>query len=213
MFTIDLFKGRRLPPRSKPVFVALAMIPFAIPVIGTIVLAAHCQYTSAMIYNQRQVISDNQQKIDRFAGDIEQYNRINKQIIAARGQLQSVSAAMKYRIQTTDLMVELSKALPDKLVLSKLDLTRDEERRKETDEKSGNVKYVTVVRRKLKLTVGGFDSGDTNQQSHQYIQNIRASKILGEAFLDVRITARNEGDIDNRPAAFYEIECTLKNQD
>ena len=212
MFTIDLLKGRGLPPRSKPVFVALMMIPFAIPLLGTIVLAAHCRYTGAVISNQRQVINENQQKMDRLADDVARYNSLNKQIIAARERLKSVSAAMGYRVQVTNLIIELSKTLPDPLVLTNFDFVRNDTRRKETDEKTGNVVYIMVVRRKLKLTVGGFDGADADQQVHQYMQNIRNSEILGGAFPDVRIAGRNEGQMDGRPAAFYEIECILKDQ-
>ena len=212
MFTIDLLKGRGLPPRSKPIFVALMMIPFAIPLIGTIVLAAHCRYTSAMISNQRRIIDENQQKMDRFADDVTRYNSLNKRIIAAGEQLKSVSAAMGYRIQVTDLMIELSKALPDSLALTNFDFVRNDTRRKETDEKTGNAVYVMIVNRKLKLTVGYFNGAVADQQAHQYIQNIQNSEILGAAFPDVRIVGRYEGQMDGRPAAFYEIECIMKDQ-
>jgi hypothetical protein len=212
MFTIDLLKGKGLPTQSRPIVVAIAAVPLLIPLMVTAVMAVCCLQNRSMIQTRRNIIQDNQQKVAAFADDLAQYTAANKQICGVQGRLDDVNKALGYRIQTTPILVQLAANLPDNLTITKLDLTRTDQRTKETDAKTGSAQYVTSVRRKLKLVVGGTSNANTDQSAEQYVQLLRNSKSLSGWFNDIQIVSRSNGTIDERNCAFYEIECNLKEQ-
>lgn len=212
MFTIDLLKGKGLPVKSRPIVVAIAAVPLLIPLMATAVMAVCCLQNRAMIQARQNIIQDNQQKITAFADDLKHYRDVNKQAFDIQSRLDDVNKALSYRIQTTPLLVQLTENLPDNLTVTKLDLTRADQRKKETDDKTGNSRYVTCVQRKLKLVVGGTTNANTDQSAEQYVQSLRNSKSLSGWFGDIQIVSRSNGTIDKQNCAFYEIECNLKEQ-
>ncbi|MEN6307429.1 MAG: hypothetical protein ABFD91_06700 [Anaerohalosphaeraceae bacterium] len=212
MFTIDLLKGSGLPKKSRPVVVALAMVPLLIPLMGSVVLAACWQHNRTLMQTQQKVIDDNCLKIETAADDLAYYTQTNHQIFALQQQLDDVDSGLRYRMQMSELLVTITESLPENLVLTKLDLVRTDQQKKETEQTTGNARQVLVIQRMIRLNVGGAANSDTDTAAEQYIQKLQSSKSLKNVVNDIRIVARNNGQIEGRPCAFYEIECLLKEQ-
>lgn len=212
MFTIDLLKGSGLPKKSRPVVVALAMVPLLIPLMGSVVLAACWQHNRTLMQTQQKVIDDNRHKIETAADDLAYYTQTNNRIFTLQQQLVDVDAGLRYRIQVSDMLTALTESLPDNLVIAKLDLVRTDQQKKETDKATGNARQVLVIQRVIRLNIGGAANGDTDAAAEQYIQKLQASENLKRVVEDIRIVARNNGQMEGRPCTFYEIECLLKEQ-
>jgi hypothetical protein len=212
MFTIDLLKGAGLPKKSRPVVVAMAMIPLLIPLMGTVVLAACWQHNRTLMQTQQKIINDNQIKINASADDLACYTRANAKILTLRQQLEDVDMGLQYRVQISDILRALTESLPDNLVLTRLDMNRMDQQKKETDKATGNVRQTLVIQRKLRVEVGGVLQDQTDVSADEYIQKLRSCENLKGLVESIQIVARNNGSLDGQNCAFYEIECLLKEQ-
>jgi hypothetical protein len=212
MFTIDLRKGAGLPPKSRPIIVILAMVPFLIPLLGTLVTVVCWERNQTLIRTQRKVVQENQQKICGLENDLEQYHQVDRQIRLCKQQLYDAGTLLSRRIQMTPVLAKLIELFPESLLITKLDMDRNEQRKKETDSKTGNAKDVTVVQRKLHMTIGGPATTETDNAVGQYVRKLFESPALMKWFANIRIAARNNDVLDGQNYAFYEIECVMKDQ-
>ena len=167
MFTIDLLKGSGLPKKSRPVVVALAMVPLLIPLMGSVVLAACWQHNRTLMQTQQKVIDDNRHKIETAADDLAYYTQNNNRKFTLQQQLVDVDAGLRYRIQVSDMLTALTESLPDNLVIAKFDLVRTDQQKKETDKATGNARQVLVIQRVIRLNIGGAANGDTDAAAEQ----------------------------------------------
>lgn len=212
MFTIDLLKGKGLPLKSRPIFTAFAAIPLVIPLMTAAAMAVCCFQNQAVIQTRKNIILDNQQKTSVFAEDLTSYTAANRQIAGYQAQLDQVNKALGYRIQITPILLELTAALPESLIITKFDLARTDQQKKEINAQTGNAQSSVSVQRKLKLTVGGVCNSTTDQSAEQYAQSLRNSKLMSDCLSSVQIISRSNGTLDDRNCALYEIECNLKEQ-
>lgn len=212
MFTIDFLQGKGLPTQGRPIIVAIAIVPLLIPLMTAAVTAVCCVQNRTMIETHNHIIRDNQQKMAALGEDLAAHNAIRNQIAGLQGKLEQIDKALRYRIQTTPIWVELITSLPDNLIITQFDLMRSDQHKKQTDAKTGGVQYITSVQRKLKLTVGGSSNATTDQSAEQYVQALRSSKGLSAWFNGVQIIARSNGVLEGQNCALYEIECNLKEQ-
>jgi hypothetical protein len=212
MFTIDLRKGAGLPPKSRPVIVILAMVPFLIPLLGSLVMAVHWEHNQTLIRTQQKVVQENQQKIKGLGSNLEQYHQIDKQIRLSQQQLHDAGMLLSRRIQFTPVLAKLVELFPESLLISALNMDRNEQRKNETDPKTGNTKTITLVQRKLHMTVGGPATAETDSAVGQYVRKLFESPALMKWFANIRIAARSNDVLDGQNYAFYEIECVMKDQ-
>jgi hypothetical protein len=69
-----------------------------------------------------------------------------------------------------------------------------------------------VIRRKLKLVLCGYDGDQGDAAVQEYINTLKESALLSEIFTEMKPSARQQGEVDGRPAIYYEIECVLREQ-
>jgi hypothetical protein len=212
MFTIDLRKGAGLPPKSRPIIVILAMVPFLIPLLGTLVMAVCWEHNQMLVQTQQKIVQENQQKISGLKNDLEQYHQVDKQIRLCERQLYDAGTLLSRRIQLTPVLAKLVELFPEPLLITTLDMDRNEQRKNETDPKTGNAKSVTIVQRKLHMTIGGPATAETDNAVGQYVRKMLESPALMKWFANIRIAARNNDVLDGQNYAFYEIECVMKDQ-
>jgi hypothetical protein len=172
MYTIDLRKGAGLPPKSRPILVALAIIPFLIPVLGIIVTGVCWQENRTLILTQQNVIHEKQQKIDGMKTNLMQFRKTEEQTRLCNLRLGEVDKALQVQIQTTPVFVELVGNLPEFLTISKLNLERTEQQKKETAENTGDAKSGLIVQRKLKMTISGPATDTTDLAVKQYVHHV-----------------------------------------
>jgi hypothetical protein len=207
MFTIDLRKGTGLPPKSRPILVGLAVVPFLIPLAGILVMAVCWQQNRTLIRTQQNVIRENQQKIDVLRTNLVQFRKTEEQTRLCYQELADVDKALNLQIQTTPIFVELVGNLPEFLTISKLNLDRTEQQKQVTAEKTS-----LVVQRKLKMTISGPATDTTDMAVKQYVQNLSLSPKLSGWINNIRIISRNNESVNDKQFSLYEIECAMKDQ-
>jgi hypothetical protein len=212
MFTIDLRKGTGLPPKSRPILVGLAIVPFLIPLLGILATAVCWQQNRTLIRTQQSVIRENQQKIGGLKEDLSQFRKTEEQTRSCYQQLGDVDKALGVRIQTTPMMVELVGNLPEFLTISKLDLQRTDQQKKTAAEKNSAAKPELVVQRKLVMTISGPATDTTDIAVRQYVQNLSLSPKLSPWINTIRIISRNNESVKDQNYSLYEIECAMKDK-
>lgn len=212
MFSIDLLKGKGLPEQIDSKRLVLKALPILIPALAVTLFASAYQHDRVSLQDQQQLLSSNQQQLSLHAEDIAEYNKINLKIEGMQKCLNDISKAMNYRVQVSEVLVELSQTLPENIFIYEMNLDRKSVQEKIQDPDSGEVKQRLVIRRKLELVLCGYDADRSDAAVQEYVNALKQSPVLADIFTEIKPSARQQGEVDGRPAIYYEIECTLREQ-
>ncbi len=212
MFSIDLLKGkgkgRQIGLRST----VLKAVLFLIPVVAVVAWAASYQQDCIQVKHQQTEIHKNQETIDNSTKAVKAYYQMKAQSAEMRKCLDVITKGLSFRIQTSDLMVELVQTLPEDVFIYEIDMDRTASLEKVQHQKTGEIKRNLVIQRKLKLIICGYDSVQSDQAVREYVSRLKKSAILSEIFTDIKPSARQQGAVEERSATYYEIECILRKQ-
>ena len=212
MFSIDLLKGKGRPPKCDFRKASFKMVPFVIPLVAMVAWAASFQKDCAQIKSKQAMIRKNQAVIDDAKQAVRTYQQMNAQLTKVEKCLKTLTKGLSYRIQVTDLLVELVQTLPDEIFLYEMNLERTTSMEKMPQSETKDAEKQLVVNRKLSLTLCGFDAVQSDYRVREYVNSLKTSDKLADIFTDVKPAARRQGVVDRRPATFYEIECILREQ-
>lgn len=212
MFSIDLLKGKGKPLKSDPKRTMLKTVPFLIPLIAVVAWAASYQQDCSRLQTQKAAIEKNQAVVDASQEAVEDYRQINAQITKMGHCLETITKGLSYRIQVSDLLVELAQKLPGEIFIYEMKLDRTTSVERLQQKNVSDAKEKVIVQRKLKLTLCGFDQVQSDKWVRDYVNYLKSSPVLANIFTDVKPAARRQGVVDQRPATYHEIECTLREQ-
>ncbi|MHC5139267.1 MAG: hypothetical protein ACYSOF_05200 [Planctomycetota bacterium] len=212
MFSIDLLKGKGLPEKVDLKRSALKALPILIPVLAVTLFASAYHKDSVSLKNQKQLLHSNQQQLEHHTKDVAEYNKMKAAIKDVENCLSDISKAMAYRIQVSDILVELVQTLPDNIFIYEMNLDRNASQEKFQAAESSEVKQKLVVRRNLNLVLCGFNADQSDAAVQAYINDLKQSSVLAEIFTQITPPTRQQGQVDGRPAIYYEIECELREQ-
>jgi len=212
MFSIDLLKGKGRPQKLDVKKSVLKAVPILIPLLAMGVFAASYQRDISMLRTQRQSLAGNQRQIAQHTKDVIEYNKIDARIKGLEKCLNDISRALSYRIQVSDLLTELVQTLPESIFIYEMSMSRNAVNEKIQQENSAEVKQRLVVRRQLKLVLCGYDPEKSDVAVQDYVSELEKSPLLTGLFVEMKPSARQQGEVDGRPAIYYEIDCVLREQ-
>lgn len=211
-YTIDLLQGKGLPQKSRPGTIALAAVPFLIPVLASGLMAARWYHNQTLIETEQTVLRQNQQHITEHAEDLKQYEDMQKEILQARHNVKNISEALRFEMPASPLLLELVQALPPGVFLNRLDLDYQPARQKTVNPQNNAVEYKRVIQRTLRLVLAGPNRIESDQAVDAYIQTLRSSGILSQVAQEIQVTSRQETEIDEQVMILYEIRCPFIEQ-
>ena len=212
MFAIDLLKGKALPTKVNLKISALKAVPLLVPILAVSVLAAAYQHDKSRLQTYQQTLKQQQQEIEQYAADVAEYNTIQQQIKGTEKTLKSIAKALSYRVQVSDVLTQLVQSLPESIFIYEIQMDRDTSLKKIDQENSDTTQQKVVVNRDLRLTLCGFDADQTDLAVQDYLQRLRQAPLLAKVFTEIKHSARQQGQVDEKNAIYYEIECTLREQ-
>jgi len=212
MFSIDLLKGKGLPQKLDIKKSALKVVPILIPLLAVGVFAASYQKDASALRAQRKTLLSNQQQIEQYTQDVLEYNKIDTRIKGLEKCLQDISKALSYRIQVSDLLMELVEVLPESIFMYEMSMNRNAVNEKIQQDNSAEVKQRLVVRRQLKLVLCGYEAEKSDIAVQDYVSELGKSPLMKGLFVEIKPSARQQGEVDGRPAIYYEIDCVLREQ-
>ncbi len=210
-FTIDLLHGQGLPKRSRPGTIALAAVPFLIPILATGLLAGQWLNQTALLNTELSIHRQNLQHIEQCAEDLRQYEKLQEDILAARHRIKLIHDALRLEMPLSPLLLELVETLPPEVYFTEMDITYQPVRRKMVDPKTNQVSYVKVIQRTLRLTLAAPNQLESDQSVNQYIHNLRTAPGLSAVAQEIQIQSRQETP-DSQNLVLYEIHCPLTEQ-
>lgn len=212
MFSIDLLKGKELPEKPDLRKSALKAVPILIPLLAVTVLGAMIHHDGSKLKNHRQTLQENQKTIDLHSNDMAEYNEVSGQINGLKSCLNDISKALSYRVQVSDVMLELVQAMPEGIFLYEMDMERESAKEKIKIPDSKKTKQKLVVRRKLNLVLCGYDASGSDLAVQEYVAELKTLPLISKIFSDIKPSARQAGEVSGRSAIYYEIECVLREQ-
>jgi hypothetical protein len=212
MFSIDLLKGKGLPEKVDLKKSTLKALPILIPVLAVTLFASTYQRDKALLQDQQRTLSTNQRQLQLHREDISEYNKMNVKIKGMEKCLDDISKAMSYRVQVSEVFVELVQTLPENIFVYEMELDRSAAQEKIQQPDSDEVKQQLVIRRKLDLVLCGYDADKSDAAVQEYVNALKQSPLLTEVFAEIKPPARQQGEVDGRAAIYYEIECILREQ-
>jgi hypothetical protein len=212
MFSIDLLKGKGLPEKVDLKKSTLKALPILIPVLAVTLFASTYQRDKTLLQDQQRTLSTNQRQLELHREDISEYNKMNVKIKDMEKCLDDISKAMSYRVQVSEVFVELVQTLPENIFVYEMELDRSAAQEKIQQPDSDEVKQQLVIRRKLDLVLCGYDADKSDAAVQEYVNALKQSPLLTEVFAEIKPPARQQGEVDGRAAIYYEIECILREQ-
>ena len=212
MFSIDLLKRKGLPQQLDVRKSALKAVPILIPLLAMAVFAASYQRNASTLNAQRQALADNQRQIGQYSQDVMEFDKIDTQIKGLEKCLDDISKALSYRIQVSDFLTELVGALPESIFMYEMNMSRSAVNEKIQQENSAAAKQRLIVRRQLKLVLCGYDPEKSDVAVQDYVSELETSPLLTGLFVEMKPSARQQGEVDGRSAIYYEIDCVLREQ-
>jgi hypothetical protein len=212
MYTIDLLQGSGVPKRSQPGRVALAVIPFILPLLVSGLMAAGWKQKQTLIETERAAVEATVRQLEDYRGDLETYQTLQKSLLDAQHRLQTVNRMLEAEIPVSPLLLELVRQLPDSVVIQEIKLEYKPEVRKTDNPKTGKKDTCRYVRRNLVLQLAGPNRIESDQAVDQYTRDLRDNPVLSEAMQEIRIISRQPGKTDKLDQVLYRVECQLKEQ-
>lgn len=210
-FRIDLLHGQGLPKRSRPGTMVLAAVPFLIPLLATGLLAGQWLNNSALIKTEASIHRQNLQHIAEHAQDLQRYEAMQQNILAARHRIKNVQDALRLELPLSPLLAELVQLLPPEVYFTELDIAYQPVRRKVTDPKTNQIASIQVIQRTLQLTLAAPNRPESDQAVNDYIQKLRSAPLLSGAAQEIQVQSRQESS-DSQNLVLYEIRCPLIEQ-
>ncbi len=107
MFSIDLLKGKGLPEKVDLKKSTLKALPILIPLLAVTLFASAYQRDRALLQHQHETLTSNRQQLELHTNDVIEFNTMNRTIKGMEKCLHDISKAMHYRVQVSEVFVEL----------------------------------------------------------------------------------------------------------
>jgi Tfp pilus assembly protein PilN len=190
---------------------ALAAVPFILPLLATALLAGQWLNNSVLLKTELAVHRQNLQHIAEHAEDLHRYETAQQNILAARHRIKNVQDALRFELPLSPVLAELAQTLPPEVYFTELDIDYQPVRRKQVDPKNNQVTYIQVIQRTLRLTLAAPNRPESDQAVKDYIQTLRSAPCLSGIAQEIQIQSRQEAS-DSQNLILYEIRCPLIEQ-
>jgi len=203
MFEIDLLKGKGRPAKSQPWAVALATAPSLIPLIVISFLIGGYVTNGITVKSMEEQISKIDARLANIPSAKQERDRSRQQIESVVKCSIDAAKAVKSHMQWSDVIAEVTKNVPNNIILYKLSGNRIKVQSK-TDSQQSAYQFT--------LMIGAYtDIGEAGGASiSKFINALTYSKLLGPKIETIKATSSRNGTYQGRDVAVYDIECVFK---
>ena len=212
MFEIDLLQGKGRPRRVNLKRAALRVAMLLIPVGATVAFAADLQRGRLQAEALQQTAAEVEAQLIDYTDDIRVLTELRGQLSDLSTLIEEIGCLLRYRLVASTALVEIAEKLPPDIVLREIQFRRNGRRKRIEDEDSGKVRFEPVVNRTLRLALYGFEGTDTDTAVQTFLNRLNHSPALAPLVREIRTTSRQQRELNETKAMFYEIELLLKEQ-
>jgi Tfp pilus assembly protein PilN len=212
MFEIDLLHGKGRPRRVNLKRAAMRVVMLLIPVGATVAFAADLQRGRLQTEALQQTAAEVEAQLIDYADDVRVLTELRGQLSDLFTSLEEIGYLLRYRLVASTALAQIAETLPPDIVLREIQFRRNGRRERIEDEDTGKVRYEPVVNRTLRLSLYGFEGTDTDTAVQTFLDRLTHSPALAPLVRDIRTTSRQQRELNETKAMFYEIELLLKEQ-
>jgi len=212
MFEIDLLHGKGRPRRVNLKRAAMRVVMLLIPVGATVAFAADLQRGRLQTEALQQTAAEVEAQLIDYADDVRVLTELRGQLSDLFTSLEEIGYLLRYRLVASTALAQIAETLPPDIVLREIQFRRNGRRERIEDEDTGKVRFEPVVNRTLRLSLYGFEGTDTDTAVQTFLDRLTHSPALAPLVRDIRITSRQQRELNETKAMFYEIELLLKEQ-
>ncbi|MHC4645449.1 MAG: hypothetical protein ACYTBJ_08100 [Planctomycetota bacterium] len=212
MFTIDLLKGEGVPVKSGPERIVVTVVTLTVPLFVALIMIGLYANNSIAMSIQNQQIASYQGMTEKLSDAVEFQQEFESRKNTINGSLAEVAASIGRHVQWSPILVTVARNMPESMVLNKLDVKLDSERRtvpmKDDPKKTVQV---SVPVRTLQITVSGDSQRDHNKAVRDFKERLWASTVLRPKLKDIFMERKTDKDKD-RDVVFWNIDCIFKSE-
>ncbi len=210
IFTIDLLKGKGIPPRSGSGRIIITIITILVPAFIAVILFGLYQNNEIAVKIKQQDIIKLQDKTAELSEDVKMQKRLEREAALYKTCLSEIKTNISKYCQWSPVLVTLVDELPDSIVLTKLEVEHEKiKKQAPKTEKSGTTNTVDINVTKLVVNVSNHGQGDYLEEIKNFRNRLYASTVLGSKLENISFSRRTseEGGKEN---VSYRIECLFK---
>ena len=217
MYNIDLLRGTKIPPQSRPIRVALATMTLAIPLAVGLMVFGWYSDVKAQIPAQERLLAGHEERIRELA-DVKEFletTKKRKQRLSA--YVQELAVAVPSLSPWSDRILALAQCVPPDLTVCRLQLRRKEIVQKAAARAQAKEKSRTPAPEKDRkshqytLEVGVYVPADgRHNTSILDFKNLLArSPVFGCDLQNITTIISQPETLFERPYTFHLLECVF----
>lgn len=212
LFTIDLLKGRGIPPKSGPTGLAIAVITALVPVIIAITLYGLHRNNEVVTKLQKKEVLKLEEKTAKLSDAVTMQKTLEKEKVLYKACLEEVKASVGKFHQWSPVLVTLAEEMPDSVVLTELEVEqKNVPKEVPKKDKPGKMTTIDVTITKLIIWINNQGQGDYDEQVKDFKDRLYASDSLGSK-IDKITFSRSAEENDGTELVSYRIECLFKSE-
>ncbi len=210
MFKIDLLKGEGVPMRSRPGGILFACTVIAVPLIVGIAMVGIGLEHNVALSIQKQQLAKIQGVIGTLSDALEQKHAMEAQKTIYTQLLSDIKTSLKRHTAWSPVLVTLAQAMPQELVLTKLEAQQEFVRRQAPAKNDpGMMIEVMVPIRTLAINVCGQDGNASYKAVRTLQDHLKSTPALGSR-LDSVTVSQGSGTLNGQDVVSYELNCVFK---
>jgi len=210
MFTIDLLKGQGVPIKSRPEGIIVAAATLIVPILIAMVMFSYYLHGKVVISIHKQEIVNYEAKINALSDTVELQKSFEEKKEIINSSISEVKSSIGVHVQWTPVLTTLVENMPDSMVLTKLEVERNNVRKK-IPKKDDPQKLVDVIVpiRTLQIGICGHPQNNYDEEIRGFSDRLRSSNLLGAKFEDIRVS-QELGVFEDQEVVSYVIDCIFK---
>ena len=204
MYEIDLFNGRNLPQRSRPVSAAAAALLLVVPATaGFFIFGSYYEHSVALENGLRRA-----EALEQKLEDLRDVQRFQEEMTASRRGLEDrlgeISQVLAGHPSWSPVLLTLAQSVPAGITISKLELDRAKIK--------GIPGEFPTYSYTLRIGVYVPARGGSGASIQHFIERLRLPTAFGAQADDIRIVLQQPESLQGHPYTLYLIECPIKGQ-
>jgi hypothetical protein len=207
MFTINLLKEKTVSSNylNKTVSYLIAAI---LPATAIAVMALLFLGNTAVLASQRKQVA----KYDGFLAELSEAVKMQKDFDSEKKSinrnLSELSGSLKNYTQWSPILIEVIKTMPDKMIITDLQVKKAPTSRKITTS-DGKSKSIKGFKNTLSLSLSGNSRQNYDSDVREYGDRMRSSEVLKGLGLEQITVSQKEEDVDGQDVVAYGIGCVF----
>jgi hypothetical protein len=212
MFTIDMLKGKALPPKIKPLGVIMAIVTSAIPVIIVIVIIGLHINNRVVTSIRESEVAALESKIEQLSDAVTLQNALEKQKTYFAVCISEIKSSIKKFNQWSPILTSLVENMPNSVVLTDLEIKLKSKKIKVPDKNDPeNLIDKDIPITTVRLIVSDIQESNSDKAIQDYKDSICSSSVIGPKLEKITVSRESETSRE-RSVVKYMIDCVFKAQ-